>query len=77
MAVHVSLSSVCLVFRRSTGRKKKRCRLPGVDSVLKSLPVDEKDDNGEKCKWLDFCSLVNKLGPSVLMLLDWGGRGGH
>ncbi|KAM5128409.1 male-specific lethal 3 homolog isoform X1 [Marmota monax] len=32
---------------RSTGRKKKRCRLPGVDSVLKSLPVEEKDENGE------------------------------
>ncbi|XP_025131576.2 male-specific lethal 3 homolog isoform X2 [Bubalus kerabau] len=32
---------------RSTGRKKKRCRLPGVDSVLKSLPADEKDENDE------------------------------
>ncbi|XP_047393012.1 male-specific lethal 3 homolog isoform X2 [Sciurus carolinensis] len=32
---------------RSTGRKKKRCRLPGVDSVLKSLPVEEKDENDE------------------------------
>uniref|UniRef100_A0A8C0WZK7 MRG domain-containing protein n=1 Tax=Castor canadensis TaxID=51338 RepID=A0A8C0WZK7_CASCN len=35
---------------RSTGRKKKRCRLPGVDSVLKSLPVEEKDENDENCK---------------------------
>uniref|UniRef100_A0A8C8YNN8 MRG domain-containing protein n=1 Tax=Prolemur simus TaxID=1328070 RepID=A0A8C8YNN8_PROSS len=32
---------------RSTGRKKKRCRLPGVDSVLKSLPVEGKDENDE------------------------------
>ncbi|XP_027622170.1 male-specific lethal 3 homolog isoform X2 [Tupaia chinensis] len=32
---------------RSTGRKKKRCRLPGVDSVLKSLPTEEKDENDE------------------------------
>ncbi|VFV33653.1 male-specific lethal 3 homolog [Lynx pardinus] len=32
---------------RSTGRKKKRCRLPGVDSVLKSLPVEDKDENDE------------------------------
>ncbi|TKC49120.1 hypothetical protein EI555_021594, partial [Monodon monoceros] len=32
---------------RSTGRKRKRCRLPGVDSVLKSLPVEEKDENVE------------------------------
>uniref|UniRef100_A0A7N9IDL4 MSL complex subunit 3 n=1 Tax=Macaca fascicularis TaxID=9541 RepID=A0A7N9IDL4_MACFA len=33
--------------RRSTGRKKKRCRLPGVDSVLKGLPTEEKDENDE------------------------------
>ncbi|XP_045146702.1 male-specific lethal 3 homolog isoform X2 [Echinops telfairi] len=32
---------------RLKGRKKKRCRLPGVDSVLKSIPVDEKDENSE------------------------------
>uniref|UniRef100_A0A8C9KBN7 MSL complex subunit 3 n=1 Tax=Panthera tigris altaica TaxID=74533 RepID=A0A8C9KBN7_PANTA len=32
---------------RSTGRKKKRCRLPGVDSVLKSLPIEDKDENDE------------------------------
>nr|XP_008541266.1 PREDICTED: male-specific lethal 3 homolog [Equus przewalskii] len=32
---------------RSTGRKRKRRRLPGVDSVLKSLPVEEKDENDE------------------------------
>nr|XP_058910706.1 male-specific lethal 3 homolog [Kogia breviceps] len=32
---------------RSTGRKRKRCRLPGVDSVLKSLPAEEKDENVE------------------------------
>jgi male-specific lethal 3 len=41
---------VFIFFRRSTGRKKKRCRLPGVDSVLKSLPVEEKDENDENCK---------------------------
>ncbi|XP_015419450.1 PREDICTED: male-specific lethal 3 homolog [Myotis davidii] len=35
------------VARLSTGRKKKRCRLPGVDSVLKSLPVEEKDKSDE------------------------------
>ncbi|CAK6450668.1 unnamed protein product [Pipistrellus nathusii] len=35
------------VARLSTGRKKKRCRLPGVDSVLKSLPVEEKDKSNE------------------------------
>ncbi|EHB11927.1 Male-specific lethal 3-like protein [Heterocephalus glaber] len=32
---------------RSTGRKKKRCRLPGVDSVLKSFPAEEKNENDE------------------------------
>ena len=32
---------------RSTGRKRKRGRLPGVDSVFKSLPADEKDENEE------------------------------
>ncbi|XP_059964367.1 male-specific lethal 3 homolog [Mesoplodon densirostris] len=32
---------------RSTGRKRKRCRLPGVDTVLKSLPAEEKDENVE------------------------------
>ncbi|KAJ8782862.1 hypothetical protein J1605_009470 [Eschrichtius robustus] len=32
---------------RSTGRKRRRCRLPGVDSVLKSLPAEEKDENVE------------------------------
>ncbi|XP_037655008.1 male-specific lethal 3 homolog [Choloepus didactylus] len=32
---------------RRKGRKKKRCRLPGVDCVLKSLPVEEKDENAE------------------------------
>lgn len=48
---HQTLFRLCLFsFRRSTGRKKKRCRLPGVDSVLKSLPVEEKDENDENCK---------------------------
>ncbi|KAJ8789395.1 hypothetical protein J1605_021922 [Eschrichtius robustus] len=32
---------------RSTGRKRKHCRLPGVDSVLKSLPAEEKDESVE------------------------------
>ncbi|XP_057387086.1 male-specific lethal 3 homolog [Balaenoptera acutorostrata] len=32
---------------RSTGRKRKRCMLPGVDSVLKSLPAEEKDESVE------------------------------
>ncbi|XP_054977805.1 male-specific lethal 3 homolog isoform X1 [Sorex araneus] len=32
---------------RSSGRKKRRCRLPGVDSVLKSLPVEETHENDE------------------------------
>ncbi|XP_053773346.1 MSL complex subunit 3 isoform X3 [Desmodus rotundus] len=35
------------VARLSAGRKKKRCRLPGVDSVLKSLPGEGKDKNDE------------------------------
>ncbi|XP_073406797.1 MSL complex subunit 3-like isoform X1 [Dendrobates tinctorius] len=30
---------------RRKGRKKRRCRLPGVDSVLKTLPTNEKEDN--------------------------------
>ncbi|XP_063809569.1 male-specific lethal 3 homolog isoform X3 [Pseudophryne corroboree] len=33
--------------RRRKGRKKRRCRLPGVDSVLKSLPANEKEDNDD------------------------------
>ncbi|OXB66867.1 hypothetical protein ASZ78_007327 [Callipepla squamata] len=33
---------------RRKGRKKRRCRLPGVDSVLKSLPAEENDHNSEK-----------------------------
>ncbi|NP_001357726.1 male-specific lethal 3 homolog isoform 8 [Mus musculus] len=32
---------------RGTGKKKRRCRLPGVDSVLKSVPVKEKSKNDE------------------------------
>ncbi|KAG9492427.1 MSL complex subunit 3 isoform X2 [Eleutherodactylus coqui] len=32
---------------RRKGRKKRRCRLPGVDSVLKSLPANEKEDNDD------------------------------
>ncbi|XP_069827118.1 MSL complex subunit 3 [Dendropsophus ebraccatus] len=32
---------------RRKGRKKRRCRLPGVDSVLRSLPANEKGDNDE------------------------------
>ena len=34
--------------------------LPGVDSVLKSLPADEKDENDEHCEWLDLLSLVKR-----------------
>ncbi|XP_073470949.1 MSL complex subunit 3 isoform X1 [Aquarana catesbeiana] len=30
---------------RRKGRKKRRCRLPGVDSVLKSFPANEKEEN--------------------------------
>uniref|UniRef100_A0A7M4EF98 MSL complex subunit 3 n=1 Tax=Crocodylus porosus TaxID=8502 RepID=A0A7M4EF98_CROPO len=33
--------------RRRKGRKKRRCRLPGVDSVLKSLPAEENDESSE------------------------------
>ncbi|NXO56685.1 MS3L1 protein, partial [Aramus guarauna] len=32
---------------RRKGRKKRRCRLPGVDSVLKSLPAEENDESSE------------------------------
>ncbi|XP_030057459.1 MSL complex subunit 3 isoform X2 [Microcaecilia unicolor] len=32
---------------RRKGKKKKHCRLPGVDSVLKSLPADEEEENDE------------------------------
>ncbi|XP_072270450.1 MSL complex subunit 3 isoform X1 [Pyxicephalus adspersus] len=32
---------------RRKGRKKRRCRLPGVDSVLKSFPANEKEDNDD------------------------------
>ncbi|XP_068124453.1 MSL complex subunit 3 isoform X2 [Hyperolius riggenbachi] len=32
---------------RRKGRKKKRCRLPGVDSVLKTFPANEKEENDE------------------------------
>ncbi|XP_041067227.1 MSL complex subunit 3-like isoform X1 [Cetorhinus maximus] len=32
---------------KNKGKKKRRCRLPGVDSVLKSLPVDEKEEKDE------------------------------
>uniref|UniRef100_A0A4W3HZ44 MSL complex subunit 3 n=1 Tax=Callorhinchus milii TaxID=7868 RepID=A0A4W3HZ44_CALMI len=37
---------------KNKGKKKRRCRLPGVDSVLKSLPVDEKEENDENCEFL-------------------------
>uniref|UniRef100_A0A674I3P8 Chromo domain-containing protein n=1 Tax=Terrapene triunguis TaxID=2587831 RepID=A0A674I3P8_9SAUR len=33
---------------RRKGRKKRRCRLPGVDSVLKSLPAEENDESKEQ-----------------------------
>ncbi|XP_066105420.1 MSL complex subunit 3 isoform X5 [Saccopteryx bilineata] len=45
--MHFSCGSRCAPFPRSRGRKKKRCRLPGVDSVLRSLPVEEKDKKDE------------------------------
>ncbi|XP_030428614.1 male-specific lethal 3 homolog isoform X2 [Gopherus evgoodei] len=32
---------------RRKGRKKRHCRLPGVDSVLKSLPAEENDESSE------------------------------
>ncbi|XP_043358068.1 male-specific lethal 3 homolog isoform X2 [Dermochelys coriacea] len=32
---------------RRKGRKKRCCRLPGVDSVLKSLPTEENDESSE------------------------------
>ncbi|XP_015217264.1 MSL complex subunit 3 isoform X1 [Lepisosteus oculatus] len=32
---------------RRKGWKKRRCRLPGVDSVLKTLPEDEKEENDD------------------------------
>uniref|UniRef100_A0A8B9FYB0 MSL complex subunit 3 n=1 Tax=Amazona collaria TaxID=241587 RepID=A0A8B9FYB0_9PSIT len=35
---------------RRKGRKKRRCRLPGVDSVLKSLPAEENDESSENCE---------------------------
>ena len=31
-----------------------------MDSVLKSLPADEKDENDENCEWLDLLSLVKR-----------------
>lgn len=42
---------------RGTGKKKRRCRLPGVDSVLKGVPVKEKTKNDENCEWFDFTFL--------------------
>ncbi|XP_012971895.1 male-specific lethal 3 homolog isoform X3 [Mesocricetus auratus] len=33
--------------RRGAGGKKRRCRLPGVDSVLKSVPIKETAQNDE------------------------------
>ncbi|XP_075708865.1 MSL complex subunit 3 isoform X2 [Rhinoderma darwinii] len=41
--------------RRRKGRKKRRCRLPGVDSVLKSLPANEKEDNDDHCVYEGQC----------------------
>lgn len=38
--------------RRRKGRKKRRCRLPGVDSVLKSLPAEENDESSENCEFV-------------------------
>ncbi|KAM9319322.1 MSL complex subunit 3 isoform 1-T1 [Gastrophryne carolinensis] len=43
-AVARILTGVCIL-RRRKGRKKRRCRLPGVDSVLKSFPANEKEDD--------------------------------
>ena len=52
--------SFIFFFPRSAGRKKKRCRLPGVDSVLKSLPGEGKDKNDENCEWLDLFAPVKR-----------------
>jgi len=41
-----------MLYRRRKGRKKRRCRLPGVDSVLKSLPAEENDHNSEKSEFV-------------------------
>lgn len=56
-----------IVFRRGTGRKKRRCRLPGVDSVLKSVPIKEKTQNDENSECLDFIFL-NKNHFHVMFL---------
>uniref|UniRef100_A0A8C9R486 MSL complex subunit 3 n=1 Tax=Scleropages formosus TaxID=113540 RepID=A0A8C9R486_SCLFO len=40
---------------RRKGWRKRRCRLPGVDSVLKTLPEEEKEESDDACK----CSLVS------------------
>uniref|UniRef100_A0A8C5LXR4 MSL complex subunit 3 n=1 Tax=Leptobrachium leishanense TaxID=445787 RepID=A0A8C5LXR4_9ANUR len=52
---------------RRKGRKKRRCRLPGVDSVLKSLPTNEKEDNDENsCRRVGVTAVSGE--PSYMAL---------
>ncbi|XP_048834622.1 male-specific lethal 3 homolog isoform X2 [Brienomyrus brachyistius] len=46
------------------GWKKRRCRLPGVDSVLKSLPEEEKEGNSDDASLISSSSEDSEEGNS-------------
>lgn len=40
--------------RRKKGWKKRRCRLPGVNPILKTLTEEEKEKSDDACEYLMF-----------------------
>ncbi len=40
--------------RRKKGWKKRRCHLPGVNPILKSLTEEEKEKSDDACEYLRF-----------------------
>uniref|UniRef100_A0A8B9HW06 MSL complex subunit 3 n=1 Tax=Astyanax mexicanus TaxID=7994 RepID=A0A8B9HW06_ASTMX len=59
------LARKALARMRRKGWRKRRCRLPGVNSVLKGLPEEEKEESDDACKELLTCFLItlNKHSP--------------
>lgn len=47
-------SIIYFLHRRKKGWKKRRCRLPGVNPILKTLTEEEKEKSDDACEYLMF-----------------------